>query len=209
MQQEWCTGQGWDAEQRFKDVSGHQKMWVPFLCGALSLAGGWALTKAALSQLGTIQCGLPMGSQPPSGILLLQCGVSRWFLHLPGPHGQQGHSCLSLGWESQLWFLEQILLFFLKALGSAGLFLTCPHPPSLLAAIFLHSNFFLPSSLCYPRSAATSDGLDLGQQWVHPRASWEWGKLLETPEITPVASHYWNLTMLNQIGPEFPALPSP
>lgn len=95
---------------------------------------------------------------------------------------------------------------------SPGICRAVPHlssPSSLLAAIFLHSNFFLPSSLCYPRSAATSDGLDLGQQWVHPRASWEWGKLLETPEITPVASHYWNLTMPNPTQPEFPALPSP
>jgi len=141
-----------------------------------------------------LQRGLPTGSQPPSDIHLLHCGVpSMGYRWRSAPSwtsmGCRGTACLTM-------------VFIMSCKGKlSALVSRAPPPPSFLTDLGVcrvisltssHSSvstaispqFFSPSEIHYPRGATTiADWLGLGQQQVRLRAGWHWlyqtlGKLL-------------------------------
>ena len=140
-----------------------------------------------------LQAGLPPGSQPPSGIPLLQGappGAAGGSL-LPGTlPGLQGHGCPTMGCpraagEAQPRGLEPLLPLLLHCPGLCrAVPLPCSHCSLLTAQFHLCHSFIFPSPVCSPGGVtAISAGFSLGPSWTRlALPCWAWGKL-------PAAAH--------------------
>jgi len=164
----WGPSHGREFCTDFSHVSPSHGLQLSMTCPSVGPSHG-----CSPSGTGCSSTGLPTGSQLPSGIPLLRCGVPstgcRWRSAPPWTSIDcRGTACLTMVFITSCKGRLSALASRAPppppslSLGSAEWFLS--HRLAPLSSLPFHHRFFSsPSSICYPRGAATvADGLGLG-----------------------------------------------